>query len=234
MSQTCSIATRRRYGLVRVCAAWEIARSTILAQQQREAAAVPLKKRGPKNVISDERLVAAIRHDLATTPFLGEGYRKVHARLRTSWNVRTSRARVLRLMRERGLLAPTRTGHPHGPKAHDGMIIPDAPNVRWGTDATSVLTGEGVATVFVAVDHFVADCVGIHAACPGTRFEAIEPIRQGLHEHFGGYRDDIAGGLVLRHDNASQYISDWFQDELSFLGIEASPPRLSIAGARST
>lgn len=73
------------------------------------------------------------------------------------------------------------------------MIIPDAPNVRWGTDATSVLTGEGVATVFVAVDHFVADCVGIHAARPGTRFEAIEPIRQVLHEHFGGYRDDIGG-----------------------------------------
>jgi transposase InsO family protein len=29
--------------------------------------------------------------------------------------------------------------------------------------------------------------------------------------------------LSLRHDCGSQYISDDFQDELSFLGIEASP-----------
>jgi len=29
--------------------------------------------------------------------------------------------------------------------------------------------------------------------------------------------------LVLRHDNGSQYISDRFQDERSFLGIESSP-----------
>ena len=39
---------------------------------------------------------------------------------------------------------------------------------------------EGMATVFVAVDHFVGDVVGIHAARPGTRFEALEPIYQGI------------------------------------------------------
>ena len=44
---------------------------------------------------------------------------------------------------------------------------------------------EGMATVFVAVDHFVGDGVGIHAAPPVTRFEALEPIHQGIREHFG-------------------------------------------------
>src|SRR5919205_457017 len=62
-------------------------------------------------------------------------------------------------MREAGLLAPTRLGHAHGPAAHDGTIIPDRPDAMWGTDATAGLTGEGRATIFVAVDHFTAECV---------------------------------------------------------------------------
>jgi hypothetical protein len=36
--------------------------------------------------------------------------------------------RVLRLMRDTGLLAPTRLGHAHGPAAYDGTIIPDRPD----------------------------------------------------------------------------------------------------------
>ena len=34
----------------------------------------------------------------------------------------------------------------------------------------------------------------------------------------------MASGLVLRHDNGSQYTSSYFQQELRFLGIESSPP----------
>src|SRR3990172_3340053 len=75
----------------------------------------------PKPRWSEENLLTAIRAVLAAAPFLGEGHRKVWARLR--WQgVRTSKARVLRLMREAHLLAPTRVGHAHGPKAHDGTI----------------------------------------------------------------------------------------------------------------
>ena len=40
-----------------------------------------------------------------------------------------------RLMRQHGLQAPSRVGHPHGPKAHDGTIITEQPDVISGTDA---------------------------------------------------------------------------------------------------
>ena len=33
----------------------------------------------------------------------------------------------------------------------------------------------------------------------------------------------MAAGLKLRHDHGSNYMSDDFQDEIAFLGIEASP-----------
>ena len=55
------------------------------------------------------------------SPFHGKGYRKLWARLRFK-DIRTSRRRVLRLMRAHGLLAPQRAGQPRGPKAHDGTI----------------------------------------------------------------------------------------------------------------
>ena len=64
---------------------------------------------------------------------------------------------------------------------------------------------------------------GIHAARPGTRFEAVEPLRQGVRTIFGDYADGLATGLHARHDHSSQYMSDDFQAELRFLGIESSP-----------
>jgi transposase InsO family protein len=170
----------------------------------------------------DAALAEAIRAVLAASPFHGEGHRKVWARLRHA-GVRTSKRRVLRLMGENGLLAPSRVGSPHGPRRHDGTIIPDAVDVVWGTDLTTTWTGEGQAAVFVAVDHCSAECVGLHAARHANRFEALEPLRQGVRRCFGGFARGIAAGLAVRHDHGSQYMSDAFQKELSFLAIESSP-----------
>ena len=94
----------------------------------------------------------------------------------------------------------------------------------WETDATSVLTAEGTATVFVLVDHYTQECLGIHAARRGTRFEALEPRRQAIRSVvYGGFTEGCARGLSLRHDHGSQYISRHFQKELAFLGISSSP-----------
>jgi putative transposase len=93
-----------------------------------------------------------------------------------------------------------------------------------GTDLTSTFTVEdGQASVLLAVDHYSAEIVGIHAAKRATRWEALEPIRQGIRALFGGLEANVAAGLELRHDHGSQYVSDDFQDEIAFLGITSSP-----------
>jgi putative transposase len=92
-----------------------------------------------------------------------------------------------------------------------------------GTDLTPGLTGEGVASIVVAVDHGSTACVGLHAARRATRFEALEPIRQGVRERFGGFARDVTGGLKLRHDHGSQDVAHDVQAEIRFLGIKASP-----------
>jgi putative transposase len=227
MSQTHSPSGGRRYGLQRVCRVWNRPRSTVYEQRKRLNGPPELRpaagKRGPEGPCRDEKLLGHIQAVLADSPFHGEGHRKVWARLRFQ-GIRTSRDRVRRLMREHGLQAPQRAGHRHGPKAHDGTIIPERPHVMWGTDLTGTMTvQDGHAAVFVAVDHYSGECVGIHACITATRFEALEPIRQGVRDHFGAFGQEVANGLSLRHDHGSQYVSKHFQNEIKFLGITPSP-----------
>jgi putative transposase len=146
----------------------------------------------------------------------------VWALLRLS-GIRTSRPRVLRLMRAAQLLAPNRARRTAQPTSHSGHSITALPNHMWGTDATSAWTPEGVGAIFFAIGHCTGECVGLHAAHRGTRFEALEAIRQGVREQFGSYNQAIARGLRLRHDHGSQFRSDACQEELRFLGSSSSP-----------
>jgi putative transposase len=221
MSRTISPVSTKPYGLALVSRIWRMPRATVYRHRVPQLAPAP-QRPGPVGLLPDAALLEQIRAVLAASLSHGEGHRKVWARLQIA-AIRTSLRRVLRLMREHHLLAPARVGGPRGSRSHDGTIIPEALDTMWGTDLTTTITGEGQAAVFVAVDHCSAECVGIHAAARATRFEALEPIRQGLPEYFGGFAKGIARGLAVRHDHGSQYLSDTFQHELAFLGIESSP-----------
>ena len=125
MSQSISPSTNKRYGLARVCRVWGLSRATVYRRRGRGRSDAVPGKRGPKTPWTDAELLELIRKDLRMTEWVGEGHRKVWARLRTLQNVRTSVRRVLRLMRENGLLAPHRERRTLGPRVHDGTIIPD-------------------------------------------------------------------------------------------------------------
>ena len=207
-----------------ICQVWQVARSTVYAARKRSGAAQPLEpqKRGPKTRVSDEELLAEIRQVLKDSDFLGEGHRKVRARLRAK-GIRAGKNRVLRLMRENGLLAPVRFRHERGDRSHSGRITTDEPNELWGTDATRFYTKEdGWCWFFMAVDHCVTDVVGWHVAKKGDRWAALEPIRQGVRAHMHGYAPKIALGLGLRHDWGPQYTAHQFQGELAWLGIRST------------
>jgi putative transposase len=200
MSRQVSPSTSRPYGTLRVTRLWGRSRATLYRHRRADPRRCR-RRPGPVGPMPDEALVEAIRKLLAASPFHGEGHRKVWARL----------------------LAPSRVGRPHGPSAHDGTIRTERVDAMWGTDLTSTMTGEGQASIFVTVDHCSTECVGIHAARRATRFEALEPLRQGVRACFGAFAEGVAGGLELRHDHGSQFVADDYQRELAFLGIASSP-----------
>ncbi len=153
-------------------------------------------KRGPKTALSDEELLQEIRTVLKASPFLGEGHRKVEARFAAK-GIRVGKNRVLRLMREHGLLAPVRRGHPHGDRSHSGRIRTERPDELWGTDASRFWTkAEGWCWFFAAVDHCASDVVGWHVAKKGDRWAALERSAKGCESTWAASRGRSPWGSV--------------------------------------
>ena len=221
MSRQVSPSTAQVYGLLRVTRLWGVSRAT-LYRHRRQPEEVERRRPGPLGAMADEDLVVAIRElsDGQPLPWRGLPQAVGAAALCRHPHQPPSCPAA---HAEHGLLAHQRAGRPHGPKAHDGTITTERVDTMWGSDLTSVMTGEGQAAVFIAVDHCSAECVGIHASRSADRFEALEPVKQAVRERLGGFAKGIAAGLRLRHDHGSQYVSHDFQAEIRFLGIESSP-----------
>ena len=185
MAAAISPTTGRPYGVTRVCQVWDVSRSSFYAARQQAATAAapaPARPRGPRPVVSDEALLAAIRADLARSPWTGEGHRKVWARLRVMDGIRVSRKRVLRLMRAHALLSPHRARR-RSEAAHDRHIITDAPNVMWAIDATEITTvRDGRVWLFGVAEHWNAELLGWHVSKRGTRFEAIHALGMAVRQ----------------------------------------------------
>jgi putative transposase len=126
------------------------------------------------------------------------------ARLRREHDVHVSGKRVLRLMRQEGLLAPQRTHRRRSKRLLEGSSITDAPDMRWGTDGTTAWTVEdGCVWVFDLVDHYTAEAWA-HVAKVGDRFAALQPVYDAVIDRHGALAPDVARGLEVWHDWGSR------------------------------
>jgi len=205
-----------------VCRVAGVSRSAACEARRRRGASEPLRRRpGPVGAMSDRELLVQIRDVLATSPFVGEGHRKVWARLRRR-GVCTSRKRVLRLTRESGLLAPTPKVRKRAARLHDGTITVDVPDTLWATDATEGWTEEGRCAVFVMIDHASGEAWA-DAGLRMDRYAAADLLREVCTERFGSVQKAVASGLALRYDGGSCFRSEHYQVEIDHLGITRSP-----------
>jgi transposase InsO family protein len=231
MSASISPKTGKLYGVELVCHIGGFPRSSFYAklkESDSRSENTITAKRGPKTKISDDELLLHIRNDLETSPWTGEGHRKVRARLK---DLRVGRTRVLRLMRENNLLSPHRCRVAND-SVHDGTIITQEPDVLWATDGTQVMTvDDGNMWIFAAVEHWNAECVGWHVAKFGNRFAALQPISMAIHKIYGATGPGIARGLSLRMDHGCQYTSDDFLRQTKSWGIR---PDFSLVGQPET
>ena len=171
--------------------------------------------------MTDRELLGEIRDVLARSPFVGEGHRKVWARLRRR-GVRTSRKRVLRLTRGAGLLAPTPKVRKRAARLHDGTITVTVPDTLWATDATEGWSEEGRCAVFVMIDHASGEAWA-DAGLRMDRFAAADLLREVTTERFGSVNAAVAAGLALRYDGGPCFRSEHYQVEIDHLGIARSP-----------
>ncbi len=162
--------------------------------------------------MGDQELLGEIRDVLATSPFVGEGHRKVWARLRRR-GVRTSRKRVLRLTRGAGLLAPTAKVRKRAQRLHDGTITVTEPDTLWATDATEGWSEEGRCAVFVMIDHASGEAWA-DAGLRMDRFAAADLLREVTTERFGSVEQAVAAGLALRYDGGPCFRSAHYQTEI--------------------
>ena len=172
--------------------------------------------------MSDRELLAAIRCEIAESPFVGEGHRKIRARLALR-GVHTSGKRVLRLTRGAGLLAPTPQVRKRSKRLHDGKITVEVPDTLWATDATEGHTRhDGRCAVFAIIDHACGEA-WVDAAARMDRWAAADLLREVTTERFGSVEHAVAAGLALRYDGGPCFRSEHYQTEIDHLGIARSP-----------
>jgi putative transposase len=168
----------------------------------------------------DAELLEEIRRDLDASPFVGEGHRKVWARLRQR-DIRTSRKRVLRLTREAGLLAPTPQVRKRSARLHEGTITVSVPDTLWATDATEGARRGPLRGIPDRRPRLERGLVRRRPADGPLRRR--RPAARGLRRALRLGRAGRRAGLALRYDGGSCFRSDHYQTEIDHLGIARSP-----------
>ena len=235
MSATTSAATGRCFGIQRVCQVWERSRSALYARRARahhRLGAGPAR-RGPPPRQSDAQLLAAIRTDLARSPFHGEGHRKVHARLRILDGIRVARTRVLRVMRPHGLLSSAITGVKTASPTHD--VEGHHPGAQRDVgDWTPVQAYFSLDAGVVAGSSPQSNLLELRKAWRGTCAKSGPASRHSVRTSRRERRQasqvvrwttDVAHGLALRMDHGSLYLSDQRPQAAPVL---ADPPQFRL------
>lgn len=181
-------------------------------------------KGGPKTTLSDTGLLEQIKTLLKDPLFTGEGYIKIHKRLKNK-NIRVGKNRVYRVMQKAELLN-NKTGSSGSGRVHDGTIITQHPNKMWATDGKQFYTKqEGKCWFIGVIDHFNDEIKSFHLCKTFDRYAAMEPVRIAVKNEFGTIELGVCKGIdiALRADHGSQFDSKTYQKELEFLGINYSP-----------
>ena len=203
---------------------WEVPRSSFYAERRRTdtMTPVPAQRRGPKPAVSEDALLAAIRADLARSPWHGEGHRTGVGEAAGDGRHPGRAQRVLRLMRENALLSPHRA-RTRDTRPHDRRIITEAPNIMWATDATQITTvQDGKIWLFGVIEHWNAETLGWHLAKRGDRYAAVQAVGMAVRNVFGHVSPGAARGVALRHDHGSAFLAEHFHNQIRFWGMTPS------------
>ena len=165
---------------------------------------------------ADRRLDGAVIEACGAKP--AYGYRRVTWWMQRKQGLRINGKRVLRVMRERGLLVTPRRLRARRKKEWS-RIVAEAPNQLWQADMTKVWAGANVGWSYLVsvIDCCTRDIVGWDLSLRCRTQEAIAAVERAVLEQMADGSRHY--GLVLNTDNGTQFTSTGFLETLSRLGI---------------
>jgi putative transposase len=158
----------------------------------------------------DEQIVMACGEKLAY------GYRRVAWWLKRKQGLQVNRKRVLRVMRERGLLVRARRLRARRKKEW-GRVEAAEPNQIWQTDMTKIWAGPAVGWAYMVcvIDCCTREIVGWQLSHRCRTEDALAAVEQAVLSRLpAGSRES---NLTLTTDNGTQFTSSRFMEAL--LGI---------------
>jgi putative transposase len=181
----------------------------------------PLSQRALEDAFLTERI-----REIHRTARGVYGARRIHAELRLGHDVRVSRKRVERLMREAGIsgLVPKRRGRTTirvpGVRVADDLVErdfrPAAPNVLWVADITYLRSWQGWLYLAAVQDAFSRAIVGWSMAEHMRSELVVDALQMALA------RRQPEAGLIHHSDQGSQYVSLAFGQAAGEAGIARS------------
>ena len=146
------------------------------------------------------------------------GYRRVTWWLRRKEGLGLNGKRVLRVMRERGLLVRSRRLRARRKKEW-GRVEASQPNQIWQSDMTKIWAGPAIGWAYLVsvIDCCTREIVGWNLSHRCRTEEALDAVEQAVLNRLpAGSRES---DLVLTTDNGTQFTSARFMETLARLGI---------------
>jgi putative transposase len=146
------------------------------------------------------------------------GYRRVTWWLRRKEELMVNGKRVLRVMRERGLLVTKRRLRARRKKEW-GRVTAELPNQVWQADMTKVWVGPSVGWAYLVsiIDCCTREIVAWDLSLRCRTHEALAALERAVLEQMAS--GSRACGLTLTTDNGTQFTSARFVATLNTLGI---------------
>ncbi len=156
--------------------------------------------------------------------FPGYGYRRVtHALQRDGWKV--NHKRVLRIMREESLLCQIKRHFVHTTDSRHHFPVypnlvngrtPDAPDVIWVADLTSIRLKVEFVYLATILDAYSRRCIGWNLSTRIDTNLALGALEEALATR------DVKPGLIHHADRGVQYASYAYTERLMSMGIQIS------------
>lgn len=207
-----------------------VARSHLVEQAGKHPSGSPFTPVGPRTRPKDMALLPTIRRLVDERPTYG--YRRVTALLnrarRTEGLDPVNRKRVLRIMRENGLVLARHTGRRPG-RTHDGVVVALRSNIRWCSDHLELhCRNRDVVRVLFVIDACDREIIAWSAvAHAGVSGEMVRDLMvEAVERRFG--RAKTPQPVEWLSDNGPAYIARETAEIATALGL-----RLAFTPVRS-